>query len=577
MFISTDALPATCDFLIVGAGSAGCVLANRLSADPKNRVVLVEAGSRDSSWLIRTPAAVGALMKHPRFNWNFLSTPQPELFGRRIPLPRGRVLGGTSSINGMVYTRGHPLDFDAWAAAGNAGWSYREVLPYFLRSEANGSYAASEFHNDRGPMSVVSIRPHNPLVDAFVAAARSLGYPRCEDFNGADMDGFGPRQATIRKGRRESAATAFLHPVSMRPNLTVLTDCFVNRVGIDNHIATGVELERGGRTHFIGAEREVILSAGSFGSPALLMHSGVGDKRVLESLGIRTQHHLPAVGRNLEDHVAATIMVRTKSPESYGLSWRALPRDVRAVFEYLLFRRGALASNVFEAHGFIRTDASAARPDLQIIFVPAHRNASGFPIPFGHGYGINVALLHPKSRGHVTLASADPRDPPLIDPGFLSASQDLSLLIHGLRLARQILATAPFARFGSHEIQPGSEIQSDAELAEYVRRTCVTVFHPSGTCRMGPDQTAVVDSQLRVKGVSRLRVVDASVFPSLISGNTNAAVIMVAEKASDLVLGCEPLVARESGASTRSQPQPSLAGGNVACRILEMNSSASMK
>jgi choline dehydrogenase len=532
------AVPVSCDFLIVGAGSAGCVLANRLSEDPSVRVVLVEAGPSDSSWLIRTPAAVGALIRHARFNWNFSTTAQPHLNGRRLPQPRGRVIGGTSSINGMVYIRGSPLDFDDWAAAGNPGWSYDEVLPYFIRSEANTAWACSPYHGIAGPMQVSDVARHNPLVEHFVAAAGALGFARCEDFNGPTMDGFGPRQATIRNGRRESAASAFLHPVRSRANLCVLTDALVRRVLIRNRRAHAVEIEHAGRARTLSVEREVIVSAGAFASPAILMRSGVGPEAVLRELGIPVEQHLPAVGANLQDHLSTTIMMRTQATESYGLSLRTLPRSLWNLVEYLALRRGPLASNVFEAHGFVRTRPGLDRPDIQIIFVPAHRNASGFPIPLGHGYGINVALLHPRSRGSVTLTDADPRTPPRIDPDFLSDPLDLPPLVAGLKLARCILAARPFAPLRGREIAPGPHVGNDDEaLAEYIRATSGTVFHPCGTCRMGADEHSVVDPELRVRGVRGLRVADASIFPSIVGGNTHAPVVMVAEKAADLILG----------------------------------------
>jgi len=533
-------LPATCDYLIVGAGSAGCVLANRLSANAEVDVVLVEAGPPDDSWLIRTPAAVGALIKHPRYNWNFQTVPQTHLAGRRIPMPRGKVLGGTSSINGMVYIRGHASDYTEWERAGGQGWGYPDLLPYFLRSERNEAWPSSAFHSTAGPMNVTSIRPHNPLVDRFLEAACSLDFPACEDFNAASMDGFGPRQATIRGGLRESMATAFLRPVRHRRNLTVLTDCFVRRIVIEEGRSAGVELEREGSVHRVGARIETILSAGSFGSPAILMHSGIGNEQFLRTLGIKVHRHAPEVGENLQDHLATSILMRTNSPESYGLSWRTLPRAFGTVAEYLLLRRGPLASNVFEAHGFVRSDPGLTLPDLQIIFMPAFRNPSGFPIPLGHGYGINVALLAPRSRGRVMLTGPDPRAQPSIDPNFLGESSDLPPLVHGLKLARRLLYAPAFAPFKSHEVAPGPQAQDDAALEEHVRSSCGTVFHPVGTCRMGGDEMSVVDAQLRVRGIQGLRVVDASVFPRQIRGNTNAPVVMVAEKAADMILGRSP-------------------------------------
>ncbi len=526
----------TFDYVILGAGSAGCVLANRLSADPNIEVCLIEAGPADRSWLIRTPAAVGALMNHKVYGWGYQTTPQPHLHQRRINLPRGRVLGGCSSVNGMVYFRGHPTDFDEWAAAGNPGWSYPEVLPYFIRSEHNEVWQHSAYHGTKGPMTVADVDRLNPLCADFVNAAASLQYARCADFNAADPEGFGPRQATIRRGRRESMVTAYLQPIKHRRNLTVITDALVDRIVFEQRRATGVEVLRAGVRTRIAARHEVVLTAGAYGSPSILMRSGIGDAKALRELQIPIEHDLPAVGRHLQEHLVAPVQMKTLSPESYGLSLRALPRDLWNVLEYLVAKRGPLASNVFEATGFVRTDPAVDRPDVQMIFMPAHRNPSGFPIPFGHGYGILSVLLRPQSRGHVTLASADPHAAPLIDPNFLSEPADLDVLLRGLKVARQILGATAFDKYRSTEIVPGTSVTDDAALREHIRRSAVTVHHPTSTCRMGNTDDCVVDSLLRVQGVEALRIADASVFPNVISGNINAAVVMIAEKAADMIL-----------------------------------------
>ena len=526
----------TFDYLIVGAGTAGCVLANRLSADSGVRVGLVEAGPSDDHFTIRIPAAVAAAIAKPEFSWGYKSAPQRHLNNRQIPLPRGRVLGGCSSINGMVYFRGHPADFDDWAAGGATGWSYRDVLPYFIRSENNEAWSRSPVHGHGGPMNVIDIARPNPLIKRFLAATAALGYKHCEDFSGGDPEGFGPRQATIRNGHRESMVTAYLNPVRNQQNLSVITNALVTRILIEGQRATGIEIERAGARQRLLARKEVLVCAGSYGSPQLLLLSGVGEGSALQALGIEVKHHLPGVGASLHDHPAAAIQMRTQDSTSYGLSLKALPRDLWNIAEYALFRRGPLGSNVFEATGFVKTRPELPRPDLQIVFMPAHRNASGYPIPLGHGYGIIAIAVRPKSRGRVSLASADPHQAPVIDPNFLDAPEDLQTLLFGTQLGRRILATPAFESLHATELLPGEKVQDERSWTEYIRNGVVTVHHPSGTCRMGSDELAVVDPQLRVRGIAGLRVVDASVFPSAIAGNSNAAVVMTAEKAADLML-----------------------------------------
>ncbi|HEX8711329.1 MAG TPA: GMC family oxidoreductase N-terminal domain-containing protein, partial [Terracidiphilus sp.] len=453
---------------------------------------------------------------------------------------RGRVLGGTSSINGMVYIRGNPRDYDDWAAAGNRGWSYQEVLPYFVRSENNEAFNGSPYHGKGGPMNVLSIKRPNPLNAAFWDAMQSLQFRRNDDFNGADTEGYGPRQGTIKNGRRESATTAFLKPAIDRPNLSVVTSSLVTRVVVENRRATGVDIQRDGETKHIVARREVILSAGTFGSPQILLLSGIGDGAALQALGIPVQHDLPGVGANYHDHVASAVLMRTSNSTSYGISLKALPRGAWNVFEYLLARKGPFASNVFESHAFVKSESGLDRPDLQIVFQPARRNQSTFPLPLGHGYNISVVLLYPKSRGRITLSTPDPHAAPIMDPNILGEPEDFNPLVRGLKLARRILAARAFAPYNGAEFLPGAKVESDEEFKGYLRDTTATVFHPAGSCRMGVDDAAVVTPELKVRGVDGLRVADASVFPRLMGGNTNAPVVMVAEKAADMILGRTP-------------------------------------
>ena len=528
------------DYVVVGAGTAGCVLATRLSEDGTSRVALIEAGPMDRHPFIHIPATVGAAIATPKLNWRFMTAPQAHLNGRSIPIPRGHVVGGSGSINGMVYFRGHPTDFDDWAAAGNPGWSYREVMPYFLRSENNDAYPDSPYHGHGGPMNVIFIKRPNPMTPAFLAAMDSLGFQRNADFNGVDSEGYGPRQGTISHGRRVSTATAYLKPASHRSNLVILTDTRVARVRIENRRATGVDLLTANGERRLTARREVIVSGGAILSPALLMLSGIGDEAALRAAGVEVKHHLPGVGANYQDHLAVGVLMEMRNTESYGISWRTLPRGVANLLEYALFRTGPLSSNVFEATGFVRTSAQLTRPDIQIVFQAARRNTNTFPFPLGHGFAINVVGLYPKSRGRVQLAGPDPRAAPVVDPQLMSHPDDGATLLRGLQIARRISQAPSFARYRAVEVQPGRASQDDASLMEYISRAASTVHHSCGSCRMGPDATSVVDAQLRVHGIGALRVADASVFPSLVGGNTNAAVVMIAEKAADLIRGIAP-------------------------------------
>lgn len=527
------------DYIIVGAGTAGTVLANRLSADPAVSVCLIEAGPKDRSPLIHIPSFVGTLMFHKTYGWGLWTEPQQGANGRRLPLPRGRVLGGSSSTNGMAYFRGHPKDFDEWAEdMGCPGWHFDAVLPYFKRSENNVDYRHSPWHGTDGEMHISHVPSYNPMIDPFLRATERLGYPRCEDFNGCrDPVGFDVRQNALYKGRRVSGATAFLKPVRKRPNLYVITDCYADRVVVENGRATGVDLRFGQFEKRYHARREVLLCGGTYGSPAILMHSGIGPAAELSSLGIEPALDLPGVGRNLHDHPSSVVQMEMDNSESYGISWKALPRNALSLLQYLVQRKGQLAGNLFEVTGFLRTTEDLDRPDVQFVFMPANRPKPGFPFPVGHGFGINSILLRPKSRGTVKLASADPEELPRIDTNFLGEDDDLAPLLRGIRIAREITATPEMRQYEGREVLPGVDVQRDDEVRDYIRSICGPVHHPGGTCRMGSDHTAVVDPELKVQGIDGLRVVDASVFPRVVSGNTNAPVVMVAEKAADMILG----------------------------------------
>ena len=531
---------AAFDILIVGAGSAGCVLAARLSEDPALRVGLIEAGPPDKSVLIHCPAGLALLAQTGAANWEFETVPQPGLNGRRGYQPRGKVLGGSSSVNAMIYARGHRADYDAWAAEGNPGWSFDEVLPWFKHAEHN-ERGADAFHGTGGPLNVADLRSDATWRERFTQAGVQAGYPRNPDFNGAEQEGFGPYQVTHRNGERFSAAKAYLTPQLSRPNLQVLTGAQVLRVRFEGGRAVGVDVRMGGAERTLKARREVILSAGALQSPQLLMLSGVGPGAHLQALGLPVLHDLPGVGQHLHDHIDVVQVVDAPGHHDlFGLSLAGAVRAMRGIFEWRRQRTGMLTTNFGEGGAFLRSTPEEPVPDLQLHFVVGKLVDHGRKTVFGHGYSCHVCLLRPKSRGSVTLASPDPLATPLIDPAFLSDPDDTARLVRGFKLMRHILAQPALAQYGGREVAASSAAQTDAEIEAYVRQQADTIYHPVGTCRMGPAHQAaeggsVVAADLRVHGLQGLRVVDASVMPQIVGGNTNAPTIMIAEKASELI------------------------------------------
>lgn len=521
------------DYVIVGAGSAGCVLANRLSADPSRSVCLIEAGPRDSSPLIHIPAGVLGIVPTRHVNWAFETVPQAGLNGRRGYQPRGRTLGGSSSINAMIYVRGHRDDYDEWAAMGNTGWSFADVLPYFKRSE-DQQRGGDEFHGVGGELTVSDLRDPVAASHAFVEAALACGVPRNPDFNGAEQEGTGLYQVTQRDGRRCSAAVAFLRPAEGRANLTVLTRARAERVVLADGKVVGVAVSRGGSAELIEATREVVLAAGAFGSPQLLLLSGIGPADELGRHSIPLRHELPGVGEGLTDHVDLALCYRSKHPELVGFTARAALRGVKGLWDYYRHGRGMLTTNFAESGAFLRSRPGLERPDIQLHFVNGIVDDHARKLHWGYGMSCHVCVLRPKSRGSLRLASADPADAPYIDPNFLGDEADIADLLEGVRAARRIMDSEPVARYRDGEMYT-ADARSDDELVDWMRRRGDTIYHPVGTCRMGHDDMAVVDPQLRVRGVEGLRVADASVMPTLIGGNTNAPTIMIAEKAADLI------------------------------------------
>ena len=530
------------DYIIVGAGSAGSVLANRLSEDPANKVLLIEAGGSDRRFFIQMPIGYGITYHQKTVNWMYMTEPSPDADNKPSYWPRGKVMGGSSSINAMVYVRGNPKDFDEWSEAGNPGWSYKEVLPYFKKMESwqNG---ADNFRGGDGPLKVSEVSKQlHPLCDNFLSAAQEIGMKLNPDMNGEKQEGVGNYQITTHKGQRMSSSRAYLWPIKYRSNLTVLKKALVTKVLIRDKKAYGVKYLKSGKTHELLASREVILSAGSINSPQLLQLSGVGPKKILEQVSVPLVYDSPAVGENLQDHLGVSYFYKSKVP-TLNDQLRPVLGKIYQGLRYIFLRRGPLSLSVNQSGGFIRTSDNLKKPNIQLYFSPVsyslespEKRAMMSPDPFS-AMLLGISNCSPRSRGSVHLRSSDPSSPPIIKPNYLSNESDVKDLLEGVKILRKLVKTESFRPVIGEEFRPGPQCQTDEQMIQHIKDTVWTVFHPSSTCRMGPDpKSNVVDSNLKVYGIEGLRVADASIFPSLVCGNINAATIMVGEKASDLIL-----------------------------------------
>jgi choline dehydrogenase-like flavoprotein len=521
------------DYVIIGGGSSGCVLASRLSEDPRVNVCLIEAGGAGDNWVVNTPIATALMLPSKINNWAFETVPQPGLNGRRGYQPRGRALGGSSAINAMVYIRGHRSDYDRWAALGNRGWAYDDVLAYFKKAESNENFRDA-YHGSDGPLNVARLRSRNPFIEYFLEAAQQLQLPSTEDFNGANQEGVGTYQVTQKNGERCSAARAYVHPNLSRPNLQVVTGARTRRILFAAGRATGAEYQRGDKLEQVTATREVIVSCGALQTPQLLMLSGIGDGAHLSQRGIEVVQHLPGVGKNLQDHIDYVFVHQSKHGDLFGTSFAGARRLLKEIGLYRKSRLGMVTSNFAEAGGFLKTDSDEPVPDIQLHFVVGMVDDHSRKKRLGHGFSCHVCLLRPKSRGSVELKSKDPHVPPLIDPKFYDDPDDLETMVKGFKITRQIMEAPALKQHSVRDFYT-ENLHSDDEIKTELRNRSDTIYHPVGTCRMGSDDGAVADPELRVRGVHGLRVVDASIMPTLIGGNTNAACIMIGEKAADLI------------------------------------------
>ncbi len=525
------------DYIIVGGGSAGCVLANRLSKNPNTKVCLVEAGPADKHPLIHLPVGMVWMMLSKRLNWQYFTEPQSQLKNRKLFWPRGKTLGGSSSSNAMIYTRGHATDYDEWAKLGNTEWNYKKLLPIFLRNE-NRERGHNPFRGTGGPLQVSENRSKNTMCDVFINAAQEKGFPVNHDFSGASQEGVGYYELTQKNGYRFSAAKAYLRPVMDRSNLTVITKARTTKVRFDGKRAVGITYQHGNKTIDIDCSQEVILSSGAINSPQLLMLSGVGPKNEIEKHGINLIHELPGVGQNLQDHLDVLIVQRSKTMHPITLGPMALVKSPIDIFNFFFKRRGAYTTNGAEAGGFVKTSADEAIPDIQFHYTPAllDNHARNLKFMMRHGYSLHVCNLRPKSRGYIGLRNADPTSHAVIQPNYLSHPDDIQVMVKGVKTARSILAASAYDNYRGKEIFPGNNIQTDKDIEGFIRQKAETIYHPVGTCKMGHDDMAVVDQQLRVHGLEGIRVIDASIMPTLIGGNTNAPTMVIAEKAADFIL-----------------------------------------